>query len=37
MECGLIVHPSEGFLVASPDVIVLQGTNIDETGHIQKG
>ena len=31
VECGLIVHPSKGFLAASPDGIV-EDTNIHETG-----
>ena len=31
VECGLIVHPSKGFLAAFPDGIV-QDANNDETG-----
>ena len=33
-ECGLIIHPSKGFLAASPDGIV-QDTNRDETGLLE--
>ena len=34
VECGLIVHPSKGFLAASPDGIV-EDTNIHETGLLE--
>ena len=34
VECGLIVHPSKGFLAALPDGIV-EDTNIHETGLLE--